>query len=119
MRNAGTVIIVVVIVVLLVLLFGGFGMMGFGGLGMMGGYGMMGRYGYGYSPLGGIVSIVFFALLIAGAVLLVLWLVRNAGVSSMGLRRPGEGPIDILKARYARGEISKEQFDAMRRDLEG
>lgn len=28
-----------------------------------------------------------------------------------------ESPLDIVKARYARGEINKEQFDAMRREL--
>lgn len=123
MRNTGAIIAVVVVVLLLVLLFGGFGMMGFGG--MMNGYGMMGpngttgHHGYGYGPLGGILSLVFFGLLIAGAVLLILWLVRNAGAGAMSLRRPGEMPLDIVKTRYAKGEITKEQYDAMRRDLEG
>ena len=28
-------------------------------------------------------------------------------------------PLDILKARYARGEISREDYDEMLRDLEG
>ena len=28
-------------------------------------------------------------------------------------------PAEILKARYARGEISREEYDQMRRDLEG
>ena len=29
-----------------------------------------------------------------------------------------EQPLEILKARYARGEISREEFDQARRDLE-
>jgi len=31
----------------------------------------------------------------------------------------GQTPLEILKARYARGEIDREQYDQMRRDLEG
>ncbi|MER3458966.1 MAG: SHOCT domain-containing protein, partial [Chloroflexota bacterium] len=29
----------------------------------------------------------------------------------------GQTPFDILKARYAKGEISKEQFEEMKRNL--
>jgi len=28
-----------------------------------------------------------------------------------------ETPLDVLKKRYARGEINKEEFDKIRRDL--
>ena len=31
----------------------------------------------------------------------------------------GETPLDILKARYARGEITQEQFQEMRHALDG
>jgi len=30
----------------------------------------------------------------------------------------GESHLDILKKRYAKGEISKEDYDRMKRDLE-
>jgi len=30
---------------------------------------------------------------------------------------PGESALDILKRRYARGEITREQFEQMRRDV--
>jgi putative membrane protein len=51
-----------------------------------------------------------------GLVALIVWLVRNANRSGFpnGSR---ESPLDILKTRYAKGEITKEQFDAIKRDL--
>jgi putative membrane protein len=123
MRNAGTIIGVVLLVVLVLLLLGGAGMMGFGGMGMgpgmMGGYGGYGGMmpGYGFNPMGVILSLVLWALIISGIVLLVVWLARNAnrGMSFIG---SGESPLDILKKRYAKGEVTKEQFDAIKRDLE-
>ena len=30
----------------------------------------------------------------------------------------GRRPLDILKERYARGEITRDQYEQMRRDLE-
>ena len=126
MKNVGTVLVIVLVVVLVLLLLGGAGMMGFGGFGMggmMGGYGgyggMMGGYGaqgFGFNPIGTIVSLVFWALIIGGIVLLVVWLARNAGRTALGASA-GDAPLDILKARYAKGEITKEQFDAIKRDL--
>jgi putative membrane protein len=119
MKNTNTVSAIVVIAVLAVLLLGGVGMMGFGGFGMMG-PGMMGGYGgpyaIGYNPLGAILSLVLWALVIAGIVLLVVWLVRSGHWTG-----PASGPdsaMEILKARYARGEVTKDQFDAMKRDLQ-
>lgn len=34
-------------------------------------------------------------------------------------RDRGETPLEILKRRYAAGEIGKEEFDRMKKDLEG
>jgi putative membrane protein len=123
MQNIGTVLVVVLVVALAIWLLGGVGMMGFGMGGMMGGYGGYGmhgfgnQYGFGFNPIGAILSLVFWALPIGGIVLLVVWLARNAGRASGGAPSR-ESPLDILKARYAKGEITKEQFDAIRRDLE-
>ena len=116
MENTSTVLVIVLAVLLALLLLGGFGMMGFGMMGpgmmsgMMGGYG----YGYGFSPFRMVFGLVFWALIIGGVTLLVVYFVRNAKSSSPS----SELPLDILKARYARGEIAKEQFDAIKRDLE-
>lgn len=121
MKNTVTIIAVVVIVVLVFGLLGSVGMMGLGGFGMMGGYGgyggMMGSYGgFGFNPVGWVLSLIFWALIIGGAVLLILWLVRNVNGTSAGSL--SNSAIEILKARYARGEITKEQFDSMKRDLQ-
>lgn len=90
------------------------------GWGMFGyGPGMMdGNFGFGMMPgFGGIFMILFWVAIIA----LVVWLIsslvsRSNSQTSSGLP-PAESALDILKKRYARGEITKEQFDEMRRDL--
>lgn len=86
---------------------------------------------YGYSPhmmywgggwfgmiFGPIVMILVLAAVIALAVLLVRWI----GGPWHGMQPPhnvpaGRTPLDILKERYARGEIDKEEFEERRRVL--
>ena len=36
-----------------------------------------------------------------------------------GRAQAGQTPLELLKARYARGEISRAEYDQMRRDLAG
>ena len=110
MKNTGTIVGIVLIVVLVLLLLGGAGMMGFG----MMGPGMMG--GYGFNPLGAILSLVFWVLIIGGGVWLAVWLVRGGTLSTPNVSGR-ESALDILKVRYAKGEITKEQFETMKRDL--
>lgn len=84
-----------------------------------GNWGMMGPWmmgGFGSPFLGGIGMLLFGVFIIAGIVLLVAWFARNAGQSSVSTTR-GESPLDILKIRYAKGEITREQYEEMRRDL--
>ncbi len=79
---------------------------------------MMGGFGYGMFGLGWLFMLAFWVLAIGGIVWLVVALVQNAQRSAAGgglaLRQT---PLDVLKTRYAKGEISKEQFEEMRRDL--
>jgi len=117
MQNLGTVLVITLIVVLVLVLLGGAGMMG---PWMMGGYGgMMGGMmgGWNYNPLGWILALVAWLLIVGGIVWLVVWLVRNMSGTTQPTRT--DAAIEILKARYARGEITKEQFNEMKKDLEG
>jgi len=63
-----------------------------------------------------VLLLVLGALLVAG----VVWAVQlssRGGSQAAGLRPASEAPLEILQRRYAGGEISKEQFDEMRRAL--
>ncbi|HVB48949.1 MAG TPA: SHOCT domain-containing protein [Burkholderiales bacterium] len=82
------------------------------GPGMMGGYGLGGGYGWGFGMVG---MLLWWVLLILGIVLLVKWLFR--GAAGHGEREAGKRPLDILKERYARGEIDKKEFEEKKRDL--
>jgi putative membrane protein len=89
------------------------------------------RYGYGYGPhmmwwgggwygmiFGPLMMILVLAAVIAVAVLLVRWLGGPwQGTVPPHHATPGRTPLDILKERFARGEIDKEEFEERRRVL--
>ncbi len=104
-RDVAITIGVVVVAVLLVGLLGG---------GMMMGPGMMGWGGYGFAPFMWLLMLLFWALVLGGTALLVVWLVRQGRPAETGAPRRA---LDILQERYARGEITREQYEQMKRDL--
>jgi putative membrane protein len=73
-------------------------------------WGFWGAWGIGAMLL---MMLLFWGLVVVGIVLAIRWLV-TAGKTS----RP-DAALDILRQRYARGEINKDEFDAKRRDLGG
>ncbi|PKP78222.1 MAG: hypothetical protein CVT81_05120 [Alphaproteobacteria bacterium HGW-Alphaproteobacteria-3] len=87
------------------------------------------RYGYGHHMMdwgGGWYGMIFgppimilvLAVVIALAVLLVRWLGGPWPGGQPQQHQPRERtPLDILKERYARGEIDKEEFEERRRVL--
>ncbi len=100
-------------------------------MGMMGVWGGVGMMGGGYW-WGWLVMLVVLVLILGGGALLIAWFLRqgNVGGSASGGYtnkysdqvggRPGEGgqtALDILNQRYARGEITKEAYDQMKRDI--
>ncbi len=79
------------------------------------GPGMM-SWGYGMGWFGMIIVAAFWIALIVGVVFLIRWLaisMRSAGQVTSS----GDSALEILKKRYARGEIDKEEFEAKKRDL--
>ncbi|HSC93681.1 MAG TPA: SHOCT domain-containing protein [Burkholderiales bacterium] len=77
---------------------------------------MWGDYGWGWSMGFGMISMVlFWVLIILGIVILVKWI---AGSTAGGGQTPVKTALDILKERYARGEIGREEFEQKKRDLE-
>ncbi|MBK9099470.1 MAG: SHOCT domain-containing protein [bacterium] len=58
-----------------------------------------------------------FWIIIIGLVIYLIVRFTNQKNSGTG-QISNETPLDVLKKRYARGEISKEEFDSMRKDLQ-
>lgn len=79
---------------------------------------MMGGWGFG----GGIFMIVFWILIIVGLVVLIRWLVVSSrsghGMPGLGGQPGANRALDILKERFARGEINKDEFEERKRTLE-
>ncbi len=73
-------------------------------------YGMYGDHLF----LGGLCTLLFWV----GLIVLIVWMVRSGRKSCRGgccgMRN---GALDILKERYAKGEMGKEEFDAKKKDL--
>ncbi len=70
--------------------------------------------GWGWMIAGWIMMVVFWALVVAGIVALVRLL---GGRSTPSARGPAEAPLDVLRRRYAAGELTKEQFEEMKREV--
>ena len=86
---------------------------------MMGG---MGGFG-GFGIAGALLNLVITVGLIVGLVLLVVWAMRrfapNGNVDQFisSPAQPDQSPREILKQRYARGEIDREQYQQILADL--
>lgn len=95
-KDKNTLLWILIAVILALFLFTGFGMGGYG----IAGFGM---------------SFGFLFMLLFAAV--VIWLI----VTLVNAVQPKKGddsePLEILKKRYAKGEISKKQYEEMKKEL--
>ena len=74
----------------------GWPMMGFGGIGMIFGF-------------------IFFMAIVIGVILLIVWLVKRPGYNITD--KTSTHSLEILKERYAKGELTKEQYEIMKKEL--
>jgi putative membrane protein len=79
------------------------------------GPGMMG-WGYGMGWFGMILMAAFWIAVIVGIVFLIRWLVVSTGTGSRKASS-NDSALEILKRRYAQGEINKQEFEEKKKDL--
>jgi len=81
------------------------------------GPGMMG-WGYGGGWFSSIIGIVFLIAVIAGVFFLIRWIITASAKQGGHESGAGDSALEILRKRYARGEINKEEFEEKKKDLE-
>jgi len=77
-----------------------------------GAWGHMMHYGFGY---GGMFMWIIFLIVIGVVIYFIVQTQKTKGQTP----KQNESHLDILKKRYAKGEIAKEDYERMKKDLEG
>jgi putative membrane protein len=75
---------------------------------MMADFNGFGWFGHGF---GWLFMVLVWVVVIVGVVALIKWMAASSTPR-------GETPLETLKARYARGEIGREEYERMRRELQ-
>ena len=80
---------------------------------------MMGYWLRGIGWIGIIINLIISVVLIIGVVFLIIWIVKRLSYnnSDRDLNNTTPSAIEIVKKRYAKGEITREEFQKLLVDL--
>jgi len=78
-------------------------------------FGHMGGWGGGWALFGVVHMLLWWVLIVLGIAVLARWLLGGGPRR----HRDPDTALAILRERYARGEINREEFEQLKRDLAG
>ena len=78
---------------------------------------MMGGFFGGGGLIWMIFIFIFIIAIIVGIILLIVWLVRRVNYSGETSKTDVGNALEILKQRYAKGEISKKEYENIKKDI--
>ena len=71
----------------------------------------------GFSGFGMFLGFIFMLFFMVGSVLLIVWIVRQFAPGGTSAATSGSNALEILNERFAKGEISKDEFAEMKKEL--
>lgn len=80
-------------------------------------WGMMGGWGYGSY---GAFDMMLWPIILIAIIVGIVWFMRKNGSQGIEFTPPRRSTgLDVLGERYARGEISRDEYLGKKRDIEG
>ena len=78
---------------------------------------MMGGFFGGMGWIGMILGFIFFIAIIIGIILFIVWIVKRSTHDSADYKTESKS-LEVLKERYAKGEITKEQYEEIKKNIQ-
>ena len=80
---------------------------------------MMGFWYGGLGWIGMVINLIISVALIIGLVFLVIWIVKRSSNNNSArmINNAGPSAVEITKERYAKGEITREEYQKLLTDL--
>lgn len=83
---------------------------------MHGGSGTM-MDGSGFGIIGMLFGLFVALLFLVGIIVLIIWIVKQFAPGGTPAQQSNDSALDVLKERFAKGEISKEEYADMKKVL--